>query len=248
VADDLIPGAGTTDPNAPGSDAAGTGAYEDAGSLAGDDKVHVPKHEYMGLKQNAEDLNVLKRQVATLLAKRGAGAPAPTPAAPSGGASDERETRARAAVARIRQAAAEGNEDALAVVAIGEEAHSLHEQTRIMLEMSRVPEADQGAVETEMARTGIRSPNLVYKLIRESKLAPVESENTALKERIAELEKQRPSAPKDSRPIGESRVQAGAVGTKMGLSDYNAAFASHDSVRIAAAKAAREAGKVDLTR
>jgi hypothetical protein len=233
----------------PDSDAAGTGADDGAaGSVAGDEKVSIPKHEFMGLKQNAEELNLLKRQVATLLAERGAGATAPTPAASSGGASDERTTRARAAVARIRQAAAEGNEDALAVVAIGEEAHSINEQTRIMLEMSRVPDADQDAVEAEMARTGIRSPKLAYKLIRESKLAPVESENVALKARIAELEKQRPSVPKDTRPIGASKAQADAGRNKMGLSEFNAAFASHDPARMAAAKAAREAGNIDLTR
>jgi hypothetical protein len=255
VEDDRTPEAGTTDPTATEGEGARTDAdAEPAGGGAGDKKVTIPQHEYIGLQKNAERLNVVESQVTQLLSALGAGRPAPTTGAPAGGG-DGDETgaiaqRAKSAVARLRHAAlVEGNEDALAVVAIGEQAQSYYERARIEREMDKIPEAEQDAVEAEMARTGIRSPKVAYKLMRESKMPTLEAKVAELEQTIEALRKQRPPAPVDTRIPAASKVQTEPdAGKKMGLTEYNAAYTSGDPARIAAAKVARQSGNVDLSR
>lgn len=245
--------AGTPQPEPDDRDDAPQGAPAGTPESGADDgdggkSVTLSAGEFAEWKRKVEEANRRLERMAEIESERQRGGPAPTPRA----ATDESDAvvqRARNAVARLRQAAAEGNEDALAVVAIGEEARTLHEQTRIMLEMDKIPEAEHDKVEAEMARTGIRSPKVVYKLMREQRVPQLEAELAKAQRELEALRRQKAPAPADTRPPAASVVQTSPdAGKKMGLSEYNAAYASGDAARIAAAKAARQAGNIDLSR
>ena len=209
MADD--PKAGTTEPGAPGGGStAGTGAATGpAGGAEGGsepEKVTIPAAEYHALQGVAETKNALAQELARTQAELEAARTRP----PTTGADDASAQRAEigardARISRLRMAANAGNEDALVMVDVLEEAQRAARQSLFLTEMSEIPQADRQAVKDMMKETGAPSPAVAHKLLRgekygtlEQKVADLERLNKAsvgrelkmieLKKRIEELE------------------------------------------------------------
>jgi hypothetical protein len=250
VVENLEPDAGTTELNPTDGDAAGT--VEDAGAaggVAGEKKVTIPAHEYQGLQKNAEELNVVKQQVAQLIAAQGAGVTAPTPPARAGIVADDDEEDL---LAEVRAAAKGGDKASRAFLKGLEKAERLNEHTRYLLEMTDVPALDREEVTKYMTANGIPSVKYAYRLINEERQRPLVAKVASLEKELEELRKQRPAPPpKDTRLMGEGAAgkdATAAKGEKYPLSRYKEDYASHDPKRIAAAKSAEREGRIDINR